>query len=339
MKMECVLHRKVTSFDVAELAGVAQPTVSRALRNLPGASEETRQRVKAAAEELGYIPNASGRALSTHRSRRIAIVSEQLTNPFYPELVEPLSKYLKRNGFHSVVVTHEIHEDMEANIFADGSFDGVILTTSERYSSLPRNLTKLGIPHVLVNRILDEPESPSCSADNYAGALAVSALIARLGHTKVGSIQGMDVTSTGHERAAAIRLGMKNRGIELTDDLVRRVTFNHDSGRAAAIELLTQTDQITAIACGNDVIAMGVLSAAKQLGYRVPEDLTVVGFDDITLAGWPLANLTTVRCDLEMLAQTAVDLLLSEMQTPGQPSVAKRIPVKLILRGTHGPVR
>ena len=333
--------KKVTSFDVAKLAGVAQPTVSRALRDLPGASDETRERVKAAAEELGYIPNASGRALSTNKSRRIAVVSEQLTNPFYPELVEPLSKYLAKAGFRSVVITHEIHEDLEAEIFADGSFDGVILTTTHRYSSLPGDLTKLGIPHVLVNRILDEPESPSCAADNNAGALAVSALIAGLGHTKVGSIQGLEVTSTGRERATAIELGMKIRGIDLKPDKIRRVTFGHDSGRAAAIEILTQTDPITAIACGNDVIALGVLSAAKQLGYRVPEDLTVIGFDDITLASWPLANLTTVRCDLEALAQSAVNLLLTEIQTPhaNQPPVVERIPVNLILRGTHGPPR
>ena len=183
------MAKQITSFDVARRAGVSQPTVSRALRRLPGASLETRQRVLAAATELSYVPSDSGRALSTSSTRRVAVVSEELTNPFYPALVDPLSRYLANSDLRTVLVTQTEQRPVTVDALADGSYDGVILTTTRRRSSLPRDLTERGMPHVLANRILDEAESPSCSVDNGAGAHAIARLLADLGHRHVASIQ------------------------------------------------------------------------------------------------------------------------------------------------------
>ncbi|GAA3543986.1 LacI family DNA-binding transcriptional regulator [Amycolatopsis ultiminotia] len=329
--------KKVTSHDVARLAGVSQPTVSRALRNLPGTSPETRQKVLDAALELSYVPSDSARALSTTQSRRVAVVSEELTNPYYPELVEPIRRRLAEAGLRTVVVTDSEHRAVGPEVLADGSYDGVILTTTLRTSALPRDLTERGIPHVLVNRVLDHPESPSCSVDNSAGARAVVELLAGLGHRHVGLVQGPVATSTGRERADALRKALRARGVRVRRDELVRTAFDHDAGRAAAGELLDRAERPTAIVGGNDVIALGVLSAARERGLRVPEDLTVAGFDDIPMAGWPLVGLTTVRCDLERLAHTAVELLQDAMTTPAPPPVERRIPVSLVLRGTHGP--
>jgi LacI family transcriptional regulator len=333
------LAAKLTSFDVARLVGVSQPTVSRALRNLPGVSAETRQRILAAAGQLGYIPSDSGRSLSTRTTRRVAVVSEELTNPFYPELVDPLSRHLADSDLKTVLVTHARDHPVEADALADGSYDGVILTTTLRRSSLPRDLTERGVPHVLANRVLDVAESPSCAADNAGGAHAISALLADLGHRHVASIQGPMTTSTGRERAEALRQGLRARGIPLPRAMVRRVPFSHDEGLAAATELLRSSPPPTALVCGNDVIALGALSAAARAGLRVPEDLTVIGFDDIPMASWPLIDLTTVRCDLEALARTAVELLLEQMHTPSAAFAVRRIPVRLISRGSHAAAR
>ncbi|MEV5676700.1 LacI family DNA-binding transcriptional regulator [Streptomyces sp. NBC_00341] len=329
--------KKVNSFDVARLAGVSQPTVSRALRNLPGTSSQTREKVLRAAAELSYIPSDSGRSLSTQSTRRIAVVSEDLTNPYYPELVEPLRRRLADHGLRTVVVSDSVQRAVGLDVLADGSYDAVVLTTCERRSSLPRDLTERGIPHVLVNRVLDVAESHSCSVDNRGGTAAVAGLVADMGHRRVGAVLGPVATSTGRERAEALRDGLRARGVHLRRDMVRRTSFGHDPGRDAAHELLSREDRPTAIVCGNDVIALGVLSAARQLGIAVPEQLTVVGFDDIPMAGWAIADLTTVRCDLEALAAAAVDLLLTELASPGLPPVEQRIPVTLVLRGTHGP--
>ncbi len=205
------MAKQITSFDVARRAGVSQPTVSRALRNLPGASLETRRRVLAAAAELSYVPSDSGRALSTSSTRRVAVVSEELTNPFYPALVDPLSRYLAASELRTVLVTQTEQRPVTVDALADGSYDGVILTTTRRRSSLPRDLTERGLPHVLANRILDDAESPSCSVDNAAGARAIARLLAALGHRYVASIQGPTDTSTGIERAGRCVAGSMPR--------------------------------------------------------------------------------------------------------------------------------
>lgn len=325
--------KPVTSFDVARRAGVSQPTVSRALRNIPGTSPQTRERVLRAAAELSYRHDGPVRSLPTCGTRRIAVVSEELTNPYYPELVEPLRRHLAGHGLRTVVVADG--DDRGVDALADGSYDGVILTTTSRRSSLPRDLSERAIPHVLVNRVLDRPESHSCAVDNLGGATAVSTLLADLGHRRVASIQGPVTTSTGRERAEALRRGLARRGIALRRDLVRRAAFGHDPGREAAHALLGLDHPPTAVVCGNDVIAFGVLSAARERGVAVPAALTVIGFDDVPMASWPLVDLTTVHCDLEALAAATVELLLAAMHTPDLPPTDRRIPVWLVLRGTH----
>lgn len=332
------MAKAITSHDVARAAGVSQATVSRALRNLPGTAPETRAAVLEAAARLAYLPSDSARSLATRSTRRVAVVAEELTNPYYPELVAPVQRYLTRAGLRTVLVTDSGESGVTADDLADGSYDGVALMTTLRTSRLPRDLTERNVPHVLVNRVLDHPESPSCTVDNAAGALAVSELVAGLGHRHVAAILGPLATSTGRERALWLRRGLREHGVALPRKLVRRAAFGHDSGMVAAHSLLDESPRPSALVCANDVLALGALSAARQRGLRVPEDLTVVGFDDIAAAQWPIADLTTVRVDLDLLAETAVEMLVAEIGMPrtSRP-VERRIPVELRLRGTHGP--
>ena len=334
------MPRKVTSFDVARLAGVSQPTVSRALRNLPGTSPGTRERVLEAARELAYVTSDRGRSLSMRSTQRIAIVSEELTNPYYPELVEPLRRELAHRGYRTVLVAdHADGNPVGLDALTDGSYDGVILTTTRRRSPLPRDLTERGVPHVLANRLLDQPEASCCGIDNAAGARQVSDLLAALGHERIGVIQGPVDTSTGKERAEGLAAGLRGHGIGVRRELTRQAPYTHDAGRAAAHELLRLGRPPTAIVCGNDVVALGVLSAARERGISVPVDLTVIGFDDIPMAGWPLVALTTVHCDLQALARMTVELLMDRLENPDRAPVERRIRPSLVLRGTHAAVR
>lgn len=333
------MSRTVTSFDVARAAGVSQPTVSRALRNLPGTSAATRARVRVAAEALNYIPSDSARILSSRRTRRIAVVAEELTNPYYAELIEPMRRHLAALDLRTVVVTDTEYQTIGPDVLADGSYDGVILTTTLRDSPLPAFLTSRQTPHVLVNRLLDEAESPSCAVDNAAGSAQIAELLADLGHQCVAVIAGPTRTSNGFERSQALIAGLKAHGIRMRRDMVQRTAFDHDEAADAARSILSRADRPSAIVCGNDVIAFGVLSAAQQLMIVVPEQLTVIGFDDIAMAGWPALGLTTVRGDLDLLAGTAVELLASEMQEPSRPAQVVRIPTSLVLRSTHAEAR
>lgn len=329
--------RRVTSFDVARKAGVSQPTVSRALRNLPGTSPQTRERVLDAARALDYLPSDRGRALSTRNTHRVAVVSAELTNPYYPELVEPLRRELDRCGYRTVVVTDSEGGDLGVQALADGSYDGVVLTTTTRRSTLPRDLTERGVPHVLVNRLLDHPESPSVGIDNRLGAIGVAELLVQLGHTRIGLVAGPVDTSTGRERADALRARLRVHRQHIRRDVTRRCAFTHDAGMQATAELLRLREPPTAVVCGNDVIAMGALSAARDSGMRVPDDLTVIGFDDIAMANWPSISLTTVRSDLTALARTGVQMLVDQMSGAAADLTVRRLTPRLVLRSTHAP--
>lgn len=328
---------KVTSIDVARRAGVSQPTVSRALRNLPGTSPATRERVLQAARELNYIASDRGRALSTRMTRRVAIVSAELTNPYYPELVEPLRHFLDEAGYRAVVVTDHEVGDVGLDALADGSYDGVILTTTTRHSTLPRDLTERRIPHVLANRMLDHPESPSCGIANAEGAAAVAKLLVELGHTRIGLIAGPVETSTGRERADGLRRALRTHGIVVRREMTRRCTFTHDAGMVTAEGLLSHRDPPTALVCGNDVIALGALSAARRVGVEVPAQVSIIGFDDIRMARWPTFELTTVRCDLSELARRSVEMLCAQIAGGHLSAAETRLTPSLVLRGTHGP--
>ncbi len=325
---------QITGFDVARRAGVSQPTVSRALRNLPGTSPETRTKVLEAARSLAYIPSEAGRSLAVQNTMRVAVVSEELTNPYYPQLVEPLRRRLAEHGYRVVLVTETRHGPIGLAELADGSYDGVILTTTLRRSTLPRDLSERRIPHVLVNRLLDHPESSSIGVDNAQGAALVADLVADLGHTRVAVVRGPVETSTGRERAVGLARALRTRGLRVPRALTRTVRFHHDEASAAARELLSLPEPPTAIVAGNDVIAMGVLSAARAVGVAVPRNLTVIGFDDIAMASWPFVDLTTVHCDLELMASSAIDLLVRHIAGQDEP-VLTRTPVSMRLRSTH----
>lgn len=196
------MAKTVTGHDVARLAGVSQATVSRALRNLPGTSPRTRAAVLAAAEALNYLPSDSGRALSTRRTRRVAVVVAELTNPYYPELVEPLRQALLAHDLRTVLVSDRPERSDHGALvdqLADGSYDSVILTTTTRDSTLPRDLTEREVPHVLVNRVLTTPSHPAARSTTLTARLRsrgfspVSA-IARSAPSSVRSIPRQDGT-------------------------------------------------------------------------------------------------------------------------------------------------
>jgi LacI family transcriptional regulator, galactose operon repressor len=326
-----------TSFDVARLAGVSQPTVSRALRGESGVAADTRRRVQEAAAELGYVTSQLGRGLSTRTTHRIGVVAAELTNPFYPYLVAPLHAELERAGYRSVLFVEGADDPLTVDELADGSMDGVVLTTTALNSTLPRLLAERGVPFVLLNREVDGIDADAAVVDNTQGATLVADLLVQLGHERIGAIFGPEWTSTGRDRERGFRRALAARGVELRDHLVTREPFGFDQGRLAVETLLAQREPPTAVFCGNDVQALGAYDGAARLGVRVPTDLTVVGFDDIPLASWARFDLTTVRCDLGRLAAVAAELLVRRIARRDQPHRRVVLPADLVLRGSHAP--
>ena len=326
----------VTSHDVARLAGVSQPTVSRALRPDSQVSAVTRERVRKAAETLGYVPSELGRSLSTRSTRQIAMVAD-VDNPLYPQLVGPLHDAFAAQGYRMVLLAERDEELGEDERLLDGSIDGAVLTTSQRNAALPLQLTERHVPFVQLNRVSDLVEADSVTADNAAGGRLVADLLVSLGHREIGAIFGPKETSTAGERERGFRAGLRAAGVRLPAQRVVRGWFTYRVGFEGMRRMLDRGDLPTAVFCSNDIVAVGALNALTAAGLRVPDDVTVVGFDDLAIAAWPVFALTTVRVDFEAMARRAAELLLDRLAEPARRPAHQRFPVELVLRTTHRP--
>ncbi len=324
----------VTSHDVARLAGVSQPTVSRALRQDSQVSPATRARVLAAAETLGYVPSELGRSLSTRSTRQIAMVAD-LDNPLYPQLVGPLHDAFAARNFRMVLLAERGEEIVGDGRLLDGSVDGAVLTTSQLRSSLPRHLSEKKFPFVQLNRVSELVDADSVTADNAAGGRAVAELFAAGGHEQVGAILGPRETSSAREREQGFRAGLKSVGLTLPATSVVRGWFLYDVGRAGMHELMGRRRPPTAVFCISDVVAVGAINALAELGLSVPGDVTVVGFDDLEIASWPMFSLTSVRVDFAGMARRAAELLLARVASGSHAVVHEQFPVELVRRSTH----
>src|SRR6202046_5079433 len=328
---------QVTSVDVARLAGVSQATVSRALRDIRGPSAPPRAKVRAAARELGYVPQQSGRSLSSRLTNRVGIVTGELANPFYPALVAPMVERLHEHGYLAVLIPDEDLDDLDPVPLIDGSLDGVLLTTTNQATPRPAELCRHGVRRVLVNRDVSLGDDDASVADNAAGARQVADLLLSLGHRRIAFIGGPPTVRTNAARAEAFHTALEREGVACIAPRWARGPFDFGHGRQAFARLMTLAPPPTAVFCANDVLAIGALEAARTAGLAVPGDVTVVGFDDIPLAGLSLIDLTTVGCDLSAMARSAADLLIERIADPGRPARKIVHPPRLVLRGTHGP--
>jgi LacI family transcriptional regulator len=325
----------VTSHDVARLAGVSQPTVSRALRADGQVSARTRARVHAAAEQLGYVPSERGRMLATRATRQIAVVAN-IDNALYPQLMAPLHATFLSHGWRTVLLAQRDDESVGDERLIDGSVDGAILTTTALGAKLPEQLRRRGVPFVELNRTAGTVESDRVLAHNEAGGRAAAELLAAGGHRRIAAIFGPTETSSSQEREAGFRAGLRDNGVRLTPDRTRRGWFSEPDGRRAMHDLLSTKTRPTAVFCVSDMVAAGAMNALAEHGLSAPDDIAVVGFDDLAIAGWPVLSLTTVRVDFAAMAARAAELLIARIADPDTPYVHDRFPVELVRRRSHG---
>lgn len=326
---------RVTSHDVARLAKVSQPTVSRALRGDSRVAEPTRLRVVEAATALGYVPSEVGRSLSTSATRQVAMLAD-LENPLYPRLIGPLHDSLRSRGYRMVVLAERGDGDNTPDRLLDRSIDGAVLTTSLVKSPLPFILAQRGLPFVQLNRVSDLVDADSVTADNYAGGQLVADLLVKLGHRKVAAILGPAEASTSRDRERGMVERLSKAGVALPTDMTFRTDFSYDEGFAGFVELISREPRPTAVACINDVVAVGALNAAISKGLEVPRDVTLVGFDNLEVARWPCFQITTVHVDLDAMAVRAAELLIDRLlgkQTG--PPMHITFDVSLVERQTH----
>lgn len=321
---------------MAQLAGVTQPTVSRAMRG-DRIAETTRQRVLAAAALLGYVPNSLGSSLATSRTNRVALVIEDVTNPSNLWLLHHFERSLARSGMSVVLVRPTGDDQSLFEVLTAGGVDGVALTSLRVHSPIVKTLRERGVPAVLLSRETDEMWLDTCVSNNAAGARLVAERFVQLGHRRFGMIVGRSDTSTGRDRAKGFRDALAEAGVAMHPAAIKEVEHSQPAGREAMLELLDSGQAPTAVFCANDMVAFGALNAATFRGIAVPEELSVIGYDDIAMSAWERLSLTTVHADIEAMASTAARLLLERIGgLLGEPRRVLIEP-RLILRSTDGP--
>jgi len=333
----------VTSRDIAREIGLSQSTVSRALRGDPRVAPDTLARVQAAAERLAYVPDAVARSLTTGRTQTVAVVVADVTNPFYPEIVEVLHGELGRKGYATVLLNDPRGDDL-VRLLRGRAVDGLIAVSATLDERLRDQLSRLGMPLVLLNRDLERLDADRVVSDNVAGGALVAEHLLGLGHRRIGLIAGPANTSTARDRERGFRDALAARGLPLDPALRREGSFSHHSGHQGCLELLRLPEPPTAIFCASDVVAFGALDAAKRLGVAVPERLSVVGYDDVAMAGWEAFALTTIRQPLAQMAKLSVRLLLDRLQPSGggedpaaSPPRREVFPPQVVKRETTAP--
>jgi LacI family transcriptional regulator len=296
--------------DVARMAGVSPTTVSRVLNRKMIVRKETEERVWAAVEALGYQPDGSARALVTGQTAAIGIIVRDICDPFFAPIVHGITAVANVNGYSSFL----------CNLIADPSsapylrlvhekrVDGVIIATSHIADEQILLLVAEGVPLVLVNRRMDGVVS--ICTDNEKGAYEATSHLVELGHCRIAYIDVPSYVRSGISRRMGYERALREHGLPLHPDLVTVEENSADGGYRAATDLLSLRERPTAVLAYDDVMAIGALRALQESGVRMPEDMAVVGYDDIPLAAHVSPPLTTVRQAMQTMGIQAMQMLI-----------------------------
>ena len=331
------MKTQATSLDVARLAGVSQSAVSRCFTAGASVSDAMRDKVQEAARKLGYQPNAHARSLITGRSRIIGLVLSALENLYYPAVLERLAKRLQQDGYHLLIfIGDNANSDDLVEEILQYNVDGIVLGATTLSSALAQRCADASIPVVLFNRIMASGSAGAVSSvrsDNVGGGRDIARFLVAGGHQSIAYIAGREDSSTNLERERGFREGLA----ELGQRIYARAIGNYDvvQARQAAHELFGDAaDRPDAVFVAGDQMAIAVLDTLRhELGLAVPQDVSVVGFDNVPQAGWASYELTTFEQPVEPMVEATVALLqgyLREAQTP--PSRNLVVPGQLIIR-------
>lgn len=330
------MHQQVTIADVAREAHVSLMTVSRVINDKDGISEATRQRVQGVIDRLGYRPSKIARGLATQRTGTLGLVVPDNSNPFFSEVARGVEHAAYAEDYNVFLCNTEEDTEREKAVLeslAEKRVDGLILCSPRLDDEDLLIAIKYFPATVLINRLLPGSGAAALRLDNQGGAKCGVQHLLQRGHRAIGFLAGPDKSFGGQKRALGYRDALEEAGIPYNPAWVQHCTPMVDTGQQAAIDLLTRNPELTALFCFNDLIAIGALKACAQLGRKVPEDIAIVGFDDIPLASLVTPPLTTFHVSRYELGRNAAEHLLAQIN--GQINHADTIiPVELIIRAS-----
>lgn len=305
-----------TSYDVARRAGVSQSAVSRCFRPGTSISSKTRARVLAAAQELGYHPNAMASGLMTKRSNLVAVLISNLTNLYYPEVLAEITRRLSDQGVRVLLFALQAESDIDAILDQVWRYrvDGAIVAARLSRAQL-RDFARRRVPLVLYNRVSDGEPVASVGCDSVNGERLLVTRLVEAGHRRFGIIAGPNDSFVGLERVRAARARLAEFGF---DAHVVEGGFDYDSGALGLRALLEQTGgELDALICANDLMAIGAIDCARtEFGLAVPGRLSVVGFDGVAPASWASYRVTTIRQPVRRMTEAVVAMLMERVNEP-----------------------
>jgi LacI family transcriptional regulator len=340
-----MVERQATLRDVATAAGVHPATASRALN--PGTkllvSEETARRVSEAAERLGYRPNPVARSLRTRRSHTIGVLIPDLNNPLFPPMLRGLEDRLGEYGYVALLGNTDTDLSKERLVFDQmraRHVDGFVLATATRNSPILAEAVEAELPVVLMNRTAEDYPFSSVSVDNEQGERAAVAHLAALGHTRIGHIAGPQDISTGVARLNGFNEGMRSHGLTIAEgQVVYASNYSIEEGVRCTRELLAAHGDLTAISAANDMLAVGCYGALDELGLGCPQDVSVMGFNDMPFMDRLRPPLTSIRFQHYQLGTEAARLLIERIEAgDGGPVKILFLAPELVARGSTAPL-
>jgi DNA-binding LacI/PurR family transcriptional regulator len=329
---------------VAAVAKVSIATVSRTINGSPLVSERLSKRVWQAIKQLNYFPNTHARTLVSGRSRLFGIIVENITNPFFPELIQSFEQIAVKHGYEILVSSSNSDPGLLTTCvrrMLERKVEGVAVMTFGEEESVLDQLTHRNVPIVLAEFKLDDPKASTILLDYSTGMRAAVNHLAELGHQRVAFLAGPHSLHSALTRENDFRAAMKETGLALEKKYVIECDHTLKGGMSGFEKLQALDSRPTAIVCSNDLTAIGVLRAAYAAQLRLPEDLSVVGLDDIAFCEYTLPPLTTIRLSRTDLARAAFDALRAQAEDPTNPNLQREflVSTSLEVRGSTGTAR
>jgi LacI family transcriptional regulator len=336
------VHR-ATLREVAVMAGVHPATASRALNQQTEGmvNAETAARIKKVAAQMGYSPNPIARSLKTSRSASIALVIPDLTNALFPPIVRGVEDVLRPVGYNAWIVNTDSRPDVEkaaVESFRQRNVEGFVFATAHLKHPLLDELAAASTPMVLVNRRSANADIPSVTSDDASGVAMAMQHLVDLGHTKIVHLAGPQDLSTGVTRRRAFQSSLEDLGLPAENSrVIVCEEWSEQAGVKAMRTLFESGPEFTAVLAGNDLLALGAYDALSERGLRCPDDVSVVGYNDMALMDKVSPPLTTVRIPHYEVGAEAARLLLEVLQDPDRHPRSLLLPLTLVVRSSTGP--
>ncbi len=327
--------------DVARASGVSCSTVSRVLSEYEFVRESTRNRVLEAVDRLGYVANLTARSLAGGHSQIIGLLVPNLDNGYVGTIAQGIDRELARANYDTMLYTSHRHPDKESfyvNAIANGLTEGVLLVAPQVPATYLDALREQNFPYVLIDQSDITENSNIVDSTNWQGAYEATCYLSKLGHTRIAFIRGAFTVQSAVDRLEGYKKALSDSNIPFREELVLEGNYQQQNGYETTRSMLQSVSPATtAIFASNDLSAFGAMDAVREFGLRIPDDISIIGFDDVPQASLIYPKLTTVRQPLEEMGRVAVKLLLAQIEDQSHLPQRVTLATQLIIRDSCGP--